>query len=97
MPKKLSAKDKAFESERIAFRKKIREKDTEIQILKSQLTDTQTEAAELKTKVAELNDWIERLLSYTELSKEEMQNIIQAEKLKANIINELNVLYNFLK
>lgn len=97
MPKKLSAKDKAFESERIAFRKKTREKDTEIQILKSQLTDTQTEAAELKTKVAELNDWIERLLSYTELSKEEMQNIIQAEKLKANIINELNVLYNFLK
>lgn len=97
MPKKLSAKDKAFESERIAFRKKIREKDTEIQILKSQLTDTQTEAAELKTKVAELNDWIERLLSYTELSKEEMQNIIQTEKLKANIINELNVLYNFLK
>lgn len=97
MPKKLSAKDKAFESERIAFRKKIREKDTEIQILKSQLTDTQTEAAELKTQVAELNDWIERLLSYTELSKEEMQNIIQAEKLKANIINELNVLYNFLK
>lgn len=97
MPKKLSAKDKAFESERIAFRKKIWEKDTEIQILKSQLTDTQTEAAELKTKVAELNDWIERLLSYTELSKEEMQNIIQAEKLKANIINELNVLYNFLK
>lgn len=35
MPRKLSAKDKAFESERASFRKKIREKETEINALKN--------------------------------------------------------------
>lgn len=95
MPRKLSAKDKAFESERASFRKKIREKDTEINVLKKQLTDTQNEVMGLEKKVSELNDWIERLLSYTELSKEDMQNLIESEKVKADIINELNVFLNF--
>lgn len=96
MPRKLSAKDKAFESERASFRKKIREKETEINALKKQLTDAKNEVMRLENKVSELNDWIERLLSYTELSKEDMQNLIESEKVKTDIINSLNMFFKFL-
>lgn len=50
----------------------------------------------LENKVSELNDWIERLLSYTELSKEDMQNLIESEKVKTDIINNLNMFFKFL-
>ena len=84
--KNISAKDKAFEKERIKYRAKIRELEckvlnqyTEIEKLKEQLSEKEKE-------LSEKEDWIERLLTYTELSEEDMKHILQSEKDKMKVM-----------
>ena len=84
--KNISAKDKAFEKERVKYRAKIRELEykilnqcTEIEELKEQLEEKEKE---LLVK----EDWIERLLTYTELSEEDMKHILQSEKDKVKVM-----------
>ena len=63
--KNISAKDKAFEKERIKFRKQIREleqdlhtKDIEIMHLKNEAHDKDDEIKELKYKIIEISKLI---------------------------------------
>lgn len=85
---KKSAKDMAFDKERAKYRHEIRElqyqiseKEIEIKILNNLI-----EAKE--SKIEELNDWIHRLLEYTELSKEDTKRFIDKEKKAAEMIED---------
>lgn len=89
-----SAKDVAFDKEREKYRKQIREleekvKSTELNSQKriSELIE-QTDA--LEQKILEQNDWIERLLEYTEVPKEEVLAAINAEKSKKSAYDAIN-------
>ena len=76
-----SAKDKAFDKERVKYHKQIRELERELKnekIKNIELTE-KVEAAEEKCE--QLQDWINRLLEYTEMSEEDMKRIIQKEKI----------------
>lgn len=71
----LSAKDLAFEKERYQFRHRIREKDQAYKQLQQELSDVRSQISELESKIAEQNDWIERLLAYMDLTPEEFQKL----------------------
>lgn len=89
---KKSAKDIAFERERAKFRHQIRDlehqkviKEREIEKLKEKLSD-------YDEKIRQQEDWIRRLLEYTELSEEEMKKQIAAEKSKAEFVSRMSEL-----
>ena len=86
-----SAKDVAFEKERNKYRKQINE-------LEKKLIDSDKEMHSLKNRVSELeselnskDDWIERLLTYTEMSKEDIKAAVEKDKAITSTLNMLNI------
>lgn len=72
---KKSAKDIAFEKERCQYKKKIRELDQCLSKTKAETDDLRQHIASLETENATLQDWVDRLLEYTELSEEDFRSI----------------------
>lgn len=81
----MSKKDLAFEKERIAFRKQKRELEREIQQLKLQNQQFKQEIQAERSKRIEQQDWIERLLEFTELSKNEQSMLKYQTQLNKKI------------
>ena len=88
-----SAKDIAFEKERNKLKKEIRELERQLieknQLLAKNEAEIKQREEELLQKIAEQEEWIERLLEYTELSKEDLQEVIEGEKTKAEVANKI--------
>lgn len=84
-----SAKDIAFEKERAKFRRQVRELERENKELARNIRELNGMLQDQEAKIAGLQDWIERLFEYTELSKDEMRKIIQKDKSDANIAERL--------
>lgn len=75
-----SAKDLAFDRERAAFRSEIRNLK---QVIEQQHTHIQELGESIRQKdeeILKLNEWIERLLEYTEIPKEDLKELIESEK-----------------
>lgn len=87
MKQKQSAKDLAFEKERAKFRKKIRELEHEINSLQLAVMQKDNELSIVRNELSQKEDWIRRLLEYTELSEEDMKAIIDKEKSVAKVVN----------
>ena len=77
---KLSAKDKKFQEERIKFRQTLRELEKEVNFKNKEIDELKIENTELESKIRELQEWIDRLLEFTELSKEQINDMIQTDK-----------------
>ena len=71
--RKKSAKDIAFEKERCQYKKKLREN------LKQRVDALESENARLQ-------DWVDRLLEYTELSKEDFMAMVESDKNIAKVV-----------
>lgn len=80
MKQKQSAKDFAFEKERVKFRKKIRELEHEIKSLQLATMQKDTELSMVRNELLQKEDCVRRLLEYTELSEGDMRAIIDKEK-----------------
>ena len=80
MKKNRSAKDIAFDWEREKYRKEIRDRDTLITELRYLVKQLEESVRERDNKIAECNDWIQRLLEYMDLSEDDMKEIIQKDK-----------------
>ena len=85
MAKKQSAKDLAFEKERSKFRSEIRKLTDCLNDKEKQIDGLNETVREKDEVIRQQEEWIFRLLEYTELSKEELQNLIESEKDKAKI------------
>lgn len=86
MKQKQSAKDLAFEKERAKFRKKIRELEHEINSLKYAIMQKDSELNVVRNELSQKEDWIRRLLEYTELSEDDMKAIIDKEKSISKVV-----------
>lgn len=86
--KSKSPKDLAFDKERAKYRKQIRELDLLNRQKILEISDIKEELAKEKAKNEELQEWIERLLEYTEMSNEDFKMLLDAEKVKKET-NEL--------
>ena len=84
--KNISAKDKAFEKERIKYRAKIRELECKILNQYTEIEELKEQLEEKEKELLKKEDWIERLLTYTELSEEDMKRILQSEKDKVKVM-----------
>lgn len=85
MKQKQSAKDLAFEKERAKFRKKIRELEHETNSLQYAVMKKDNELSIVRNELSQKEDWIRRLLEYTELSENDMKAIIDKEKSVAKV------------
>ena len=52
-------------------------------------------ACEAEAKCAELQEWIDRLLEYTEMSEEDMKRVIKKEKDTAEVMERVDALFGF--
>lgn len=94
MKYKKSAKDLAFDRERAGYRKRINELERTIKDNESVMYDMREKLAESERQIAELNDWVERLLTYTEMSKDDLQKLIAKKKKEYDVLSDLD---NFMK
>ena len=92
-----SAKDLAFEREKLKLQKqkreveeKLREKDITIQFLNDKIL-------ELENIIAQKDEWIERLLEFTELTPEEVKIKIEKDKASLRALETLNTFSNLYK
>lgn len=89
---KKTAKDLAFERERAKYRQQINELTREIQKKEKTIYNLIQKNAELEECIRQKEEWIERLLSYIELSKEEMQELVNKEQIAAEVMNQVKML-----
>lgn len=84
-----SKKDLAFDKERAKYRheisalqREIKENLREIEILNQKILG-------LEESIRQKDDWIQRLLEYTELTEENMRNQIKKDKSVSEVINHM--------
>ena len=85
LKQKKSAKDIAFENERIKFRKEIRSLQYQIMDMDNQIKELNEVIFDRENELRHQSEWIDRLLEYMEISNEDLQKIIESEKDKAEI------------
>lgn len=85
-----SAKDRAFEKERVKFRREIRELSSEVNEERKEICRLYEIIREKDEQIRQKDEWIERLLAYTEMTKEDLQSLIESEKAKADVAEKLN-------
>lgn len=92
MNKKKSAKDIAFDKERAAFCKQIRELEREVHSKELENRELRNVISQKETEMAEKDDWIRRLLDYMELSEEDLKKFIENEKIKSDIYDGFGII-----
>lgn len=91
-----SAKDLAFEKERVKYKKQLREYETLLKEKEAEILCINNLLHESENKCAELQEWIDRLLEYTELSEDDMKKIIKKEKDTAKVMNHANEIFGIM-
>jgi peptidoglycan hydrolase CwlO-like protein len=91
-----SAKDIAFDKERANFRSEIRNLKYQIQYRDKQIEELGETVRQREEELFKLNDWIERLLEYTEISKEDLKKLIESEREKAEVREKISTTLGIL-
>lgn len=89
MENKKSKKDLAFDRERAKYRHEIADLQREIKENLREIEVLNQKISELKEGIREKDEWINRLLEYTELTEEDMKNQIQKDKSVSEVINNM--------
>lgn len=95
--KNKSAKDLAFEKERVKYRKCINEMEIELKQKDNEILELRNRFSEAEEKCTQLQDWVNRLLEYMDLSEEDMRKIIQKDKDSAEVMEHMNGLFGIMK
>ena len=93
MKYKKSAKDIAFEKELARLRSEIRDLEAFIRNRDKIILELNADNRALQAKLEEKDDWIRRLLEYTEMSEEDMRRTIAKEKAVNESIKHMNSLF----
>lgn len=96
MVKNKSAKDIAFDKERAKYRHEIRDLQRAITKQLTEISDLNKRISELEESVRQKDEWIHRLLEYTELSKEDMRKQIQKDRSVSEVLEHINDMNNLI-
>lgn len=96
MKTKKSAKDLAFDKERTNYRHKITDLNRKINESANEIRELNHKISELQESIRQKDDWIHRLLEYTELTEENMRNQIQKDKSVSEVINHIEEMNNMI-
>lgn len=88
-----SAKDLAFEKERQKYQKQLREYKSLLKQKEAELSSIDEKLRDSENKCEELQEWIDRLLEYTELSEVDMKKLIKKEQYVAEAIEHINSIF----
>lgn len=91
-----SAKDIAFDKEREKFRSEIRNLKYQIQYRDKQIEELGETVRQREEELFKLNEWIERLLEYTEISKGDLKKFIESEKEKTEVRERISTTLGIL-
>lgn len=91
-----SAKDLAFDRERAKYRHEISNLQRESKENLRKIEAMNQKISELEESIREKDEWINRLLEYTELTEEGMKNQIQKDKGALEVINNMVEINNML-
>ena len=94
--KNKTAKDLAFDRERAKYGKRIRELETELKGKNYEIHELRYQISQLEEKCCSLQDWIDRLLEYTEMSEKDIKTIIQKDKDSAEVMKRMNGLFGIM-
>lgn len=85
-----SKKDLAFDKERAKYRHEISTLQREIKENLREIEVLNQKIHELEESIRQKDDWIQRLLEYTELTEENMRNQIKKDKSVSEVIDHIN-------
>lgn len=87
-----SAKDIAFDKEREKFRSEIRKQTDDLNKKQKQIDELNEVIREKDVVISQQKEWIDRLLEYTELSEDDIKQLIEKDKKTAEIIGNFRSL-----
>lgn len=96
MKRNKSAKDIAFDKERKKYNHEINNLKITIQNQLSEIYKLNERIQELQESVRQKDEWIDRLLEYTELTKEDLQRKIRNEKNIFEVSDAINQMENII-
>lgn len=96
MERKKSAKDMAFDKERAKYRHEIKDLQRTISKQLAEISDLSKRISELEESIRQKDEWIQRLLEYTELSEEDMRKQIQKDKSVSEVLEHINDMNNLI-
>lgn len=88
-----SAKDLAFEKERIRFRQEIREKEFENKTLKLEIASLKDVLRCKENELYEKQEWIDRLLDFLDMPEEDFRSMLDKERSLADSKEKFSVLF----
>lgn len=91
-----SAKDLAFDKERAKYRHEISDLQREIKENLCEIEVLNKKISELEESIRQKDEWIERLLKYTELTEEDMKNQIQKDRSVSEVVNHIEEMSNMI-
>ena len=89
MKKQKSKKDLAFDRERAKYRHEISDLQHEIKENLCEIKVLNQKIFELEGSIWQKDEWIKRLLEYTELTEEDMRKQIQKDRSVSEVINRM--------
>ena len=87
--KNKSSKDLAFDRERAKYRHEISTLQREIKENLREIEVLNQKILELEGSIRQKDDWIRRLLEYTDLTEEDIRNQIQKDRSISEVINRM--------
>lgn len=90
MKKTKSAKDLAFDKERVKYRKEIRELNSLVSKQNINIDRLKQDIDRKDMELVEKDEWIRRLLEYMDMSEEDMRKIIQKDKTMSEAAERLS-------
>ena len=94
--KRYTAAEKHFMGKAEEFRKVIKKLTLDNISLSQSLRDSRIEISKLESENEQLKEWVERLLKFTEMSKEEVQAVVKGAK-AVSTFSQLASAMNFFR
>lgn len=89
---KKSAKDVAFEKERVKYRREIRELQSIIDVKDVEIRSLQDKIDRQEAAIREKDEWIDRLLEYMDLDVKDLKSHLASEKASADAVTRISQL-----
>lgn len=91
-----SKKDIAFDKERAKYRHEINDLQRVVTKQFAEISHLSKRISELEESIRQKDEWIHRLLEYTELSEEDMKKQIKKDKNVSEVLEHINDMNNLI-